>query len=167
MNLLEQGDFKVENGGFYLEQEEEIFDFIKEIIPRLQRYCDIYYSESFKNIGLIDSSSFSGGLRISNDINMLEFSFNIEGIDTSQLEKIFFSIKEKKKYFKLKDGRFLSLDNKDLTDVVEILDYLNLDGKDLKDGYIEVPKFKAMYLDKFVEDKAMDFIKKNIDFKNL
>lgn len=167
MSLLEQGNFKVENGGFFLEEEEEIFDFMNAVIPTLRDYCEIYYSDSFKNIGLVDSSSFSGELRINSGLDMLEFNFDIEDINISELDDIFSAIKEKKKYYKLKNGSFLALENKELSEVVEMLDYLNIDGRDLKDGYIEVPKFRTMYLDKFVEDKEMNFIKKNVNFKRL
>ena len=31
-----------------MEEEAKIFDFIYNIIPKLQQYCDIYYSENFK-----------------------------------------------------------------------------------------------------------------------
>lgn len=53
MSLLELGDFKVADGGFYLEEEEEIFDFLKDVIPQLQNYCEIYYSEDFKKSMLL------------------------------------------------------------------------------------------------------------------
>lgn len=167
MDLLEYGDFKVENGGFYLEEEEQIFDFINDIIPKLQDYCEIYYSESFKNIGIVGSQSLSGEMRISSDLDMLEFHFDIEGIDVSELDNIFKALKEKKKYYKLKNGSFLPLDNNGLSNVIDLLDYLDIKGKALGDGYIKIPKFRAMYLDKFIEDRQMDFIKKNVNVKKL
>lgn len=167
MALLERGDFKVEDGGFYLEEEEEIFDFINDIIPELQKYCEVYYSENFRNIGLISSKNFKGGLRIDDELDMLEFNFDIEGIDSSELENIFRSLKEKKRYYKLKDGSFLALDNKEFVDVVDMLDYLNIEGKNFHDGIVQIPKFRTMYLDKFIKDRGIDYIKKNVNFKRL
>lgn len=165
--LLEQCDFKVGNGGFYLEEEELIFDFINEIIPQLQKYCEIYYSDSFKRIKLIGSETFSGAVKLNSDLDMLEFSFDIDGIDVSELDTIFNSVKEKRKYYKLKDGSFLSLENNEFADIVDMMDYLNIGGRDLKDGHTAIPRFRTMYLDKFLKDRELDFIKKNSDFRKM
>ncbi len=167
LGLLEESDFKVENGRFFLEEEELIFDFINDIVPRLQQYCEIYYSDSFKKIGLIGADSFTGGLRLNSGLDMLEFSFDIEGIDTSELSNIFKALREKKKYYKLKDGSFLSLDSQELEDIVDILEHLDMGTTQLKDGKINIPKYRTMYLDKLLQDKGIDFIKKNVDFKKL
>lgn len=167
LGLLEQSDFKVENGRFFLEEEELIFDFINDIVPRLQEYCEIYYSDSFKKIGLIGADSFTGGLKLNSGLDMLEFSFDIEGIDTSELSNIFKALREKKKYYKLKDGSFLSLDSQELEDIVDILENLDMGTTQLKEGKINIPKYRTMYLDKLLQDKGIDFIKKNVDFKKL
>lgn len=167
MGLLEQGSFKVADGVFYLEDEEEIFDFINDIIPQLQNYCDIYYSESFKRIKLINSKNFRGSIKLDEDLDMLEFNFDIDGIDGSELERIFRNLKEKKRYYKLKNGSFLSLDDNELMNIANMLDYLNVEGKDFHDGIIKLPKFRTMYLDKFIKDKGIDYIKKNVNFKRL
>lgn len=165
--LLEQSDFKVGNGGFYLEEEELIFDFLNEIIPKLQKYCEVYYSDSFKRIKLIGSETFSGDVKLNSDLDMLEFNFDIDGIDVSELDTIFNSVKEKKKYYKLKDGSFLSLENNEFSDIVDMMDYLNVSGKDLKDGHTAIPRFRTMYLDKFLKDRELNFIKKNSDFRKM
>lgn len=167
LNLLEEGDFKVEDGGFYLEDEEEIFDFINNIIPKLQEYSEIYYTDSFRDIGLIDGSSFTGTFKIDSGLDMLEFDFNIEGIDMSELGDIFHALKEKKKYYKLKDGAFLSLENNELNDVYEMIDSLGINEDEFIDGKLRISKNKTIYLDKFLEDRGIGFIKKNTDFKKL
>jgi SNF2 family DNA or RNA helicase len=167
MSFLENGDFKVEDGGFYLEEEEDIFDFINDIIPELQKHSEIYYSESFKSMGLIGSQSFRGRVRLDNKLDMLQFDFNIEGIENEELGEIFRGLKEKKRYYKLKNGSFLSLDNKEFNDVVDMLDYLDIDVRDFQNGTVEIPKYRTMYLDRFIHNRGIAFIKRNIDFKKL
>ena len=165
--LLEKGDFKVEDGGFYLEDEEKIFDFINNVIPKLQHYSGVYYTDSFKEIQLIERDSFSGVFKIDSGLDMLEFDFNIEGIDMLELGNVFHALKEKKKYYKLKNGAFLSLENEDLNNVFEMMDYLDVEVEDFNNGKLELPKYRTMYLDKFLEDRDIGFIKKNADFKKL
>ena len=165
--LLEKGDFKVEDGGFYLEDEEDIFDFINNIIPKLQDYSQIYYTDSFRDIDLIESDSFSGAFKIESGIDMLEFDFNIDGIDMSELGDVFYALKEKKKYYKLKSGAFLSLENKELNQVYDMIESLDVDAEEFSTGKIELPKYRTMYLDRFLEERDIGFIKKNTDFKKL
>lgn len=167
LKLLEESEFKVTDGEIYMEDEENIFDLIYYMLPELNKFCDIYYSDSFNKISIKDSSYFSGGIKIDEDWDILEFNFNIDGIDTFELDEVFIALEEKKKYFRLKDGSFLPLDNPELDSMKDIMDYLDLNWEDFDNGIIPVPKFKSMYLDKYLEEKRLSFIRKNVNFKKL
>lgn len=167
LSLLERGDFKVADGGFYLEDEEKIFEFINDVIPSLQEFSQIYYTDQFKEISLIESDSFSGAFKMTSGLDLLSFDFDIEGIDMTELEDVFNALKERKKYYKLKNGAFLSLDNRELNQVFEMIDYLDVDVDSFKNGSIQIPKYRTIYVDKFIEDREIGFIKKSTDFKKL
>lgn len=167
MHLLEMSDFKVADGRFYLEEEELIFDFINDIVPQLQKYCEIFYSDSFKKIGLMDSKRLTGGIKLNSDLDMLEFNFDLEGIDVDELSEIFMALRLKKRYYKLKDGSFLSLEKSELDDIVDMLDILDISTNELDNGKIKIPKYRTLYLDKLLKDKGMNYVKKNVDFKRL
>ena len=49
-----------------------------------------------------------------NDDDLLEFSFNIEGVDKEEIKDILEALREKKKYYRLKKGGFVSLESKEL-----------------------------------------------------
>lgn len=166
LNILEEGDFKVLDGGIYLDDEENIFELVTNIIPKLQEFGEIYYSDLFKAIKIRDTSNFTGGLKINNELDLLEFDFNIEGIEPYEIDQLFQSIKEKKRFYRLKDGSFLPLDNEDLENVADLIDKLGL-GNNMHNGIIQGSKHITMYLDRYLEDKSLDFIKKNVDFKKL
>ncbi|SCL96674.1 DEAD/DEAH box helicase [Sporanaerobacter sp. PP17-6a] len=165
--LLEEGDFKVIDGGIYIDKEEKIFDFIYEVIPKLQECCNIYYSESFKGLSIKNSSYFSGGIKLNKKLNMLEFNFEIDGIDSKELEQVFKSIKEKKKYFRLKDGSFLPLDNKELMDVRNIAEYFGTDKRKFKNGTMTIHRFNSICLNNFLKEKGLNFVKEDDNFKKL
>ena len=87
----------------YLDEEEKIFDFVNSVIPKLQQFAQIFYSDSFKAMSFKKIPSFSGYLRLNTLGDFLEFNFSIDGVDRSELSSIFNSIKQKKKYYRLKD----------------------------------------------------------------
>ncbi len=162
--ILELGDFKVLDGGIYLDDDEEIFNLVSRIIPLLQYYGDVYYSESFSDIRIRNLSEFSGGVEINKSLDLLEFDFNIDGINISELSNVYESIKRNKKFYRLKDGSFLPLDNEKINNIMEIVDDL---GIDLKDDRIQAPKYMSMYLDKYLKEKNLGFIEQNEDLKKL
>ncbi len=167
ISIFEASEFKVKNNQIYLDDEEKKFEFVYRKIPLLQEKAEVFYSESFKNVKIKDMSSFSGGVKLNSENDMLEFSFDISGINRTELIDVFSSLKEKKKYFKLKDGSYLPLEIDELKSMSEILDYLELDNKDFERDIIQIPKFKALYLDEKLKQSENNYIKRNLLFKEL
>ena len=167
LDIFEQSEFRVKNNQIHLDSDDKIYDFIQNKISILQEKADIYYSDSFKNMKIYDPSSFSVGVRLNNNSDMLEFTFQIDEIEDSELSDIFSSIKEKKKYYKLKNGSFLPLEVRELENIADIVDYLDLSKKDFGKEIIEIPKFRALYLDEQLKDAQLSNISRNLAFKEL
>lgn len=161
LDILAETDCKVSGNRIYLDEEEKIFDFVNYVIPKLQEYARIYYSESFKAMSLRKLPSFSGFLRLNNLNGFLEFNFNIEGIEHSELYSIFQGIREKKKYYRLKDGAFLPLDNEGLINMSEIFDNLDLTPSDFQNELIQLPMYRALYVDNMLKESSMKFFERN------
>ena len=77
----------------------------------------------------------------------------IEGIDKNEYRRVFNAYKEKKKLYRISNGGYLNLQNKDLIDSFRLIDSLSIyfDFDNMK-----IPNNKAMYLENFIED--LDFI---------
>ncbi|EOC99387.1 DEAD/DEAH box helicase [Caldisalinibacter kiritimatiensis] len=167
IDIFEKSEFKVKSNLIYLSDEERIYDFIYHEIPKLQEIADIYYSEAFKNMKIKDASSFSGGVRLNTENDLLEFNFQIEGIDKSELIDVLNSLKERKKFYKLKDGSFLPLDMDELHEISNLIEQLDLTKKDLEKDIIQLPKFRALYIDEHIKDSNLNIIERNLQFKEL
>ncbi|MTI67760.1 MAG: DEAD/DEAH box helicase [Firmicutes bacterium] len=167
ISIIENSEFKIKNNQVYLEDDEKIYNFINTEIPKLKDISEIYYSEKFKNMKIYDASSFTGGIKLNTDKDMLEFSFGIENISNKELVEVFNSLKEKRKYYRLKDGSYIPLNNEGLKNASDLMNYLDLDENDLKEDIIEIPKFKALYLDERLEESNYIKIDKSSHFKKL
>lgn len=165
--LFEQADFKVNEGNVYLEDEKEIFEFIYDKLPLLQEQGEIFYSEDFKNIRIRNSKAYSAGVRLNEATDLLEFSFHYEDIPDEELERIFASIQQKKKYYRLHDGSFIPLDAPELEQVVQLAEALDIKAKDLKNKMIELPKYRAMYIDQKMRETEVVQVERNLAFKQL
>ncbi|SNX53990.1 DEAD/DEAH box helicase [Thermoanaerobacterium sp. RBIITD] len=164
LEIFERAEFKIKDNRVYIDNEEAIYNFIVNLLPALQKRAEVYYSESFKAIKLY-KRSYSGRIRLRDD-NLLEFSFSIDDIDQDLIPKIFDSIRRKKKFFRLPDGSFLPIEDDDLRDIVNLADELDLNDKDLKKNIINIPKYKALYLDeRLKKDKVQ--IERDLKFREL
>jgi hypothetical protein len=132
-NLFEKAEFRTLNGNLYLKEDEAIYQFVYHMLPEVQARAEVFYSESFGNMRTRSVAVLTGGVRLNEDSGMLEFSFDLEGIDVAELGGIFQSLREKKKYYRLQDGSFLPLDTPDsnLEQAMQMIDSLDISPREL------------------------------------
>lgn len=164
--VLKSFGFERDKGLYVMRNEKDIVSFITEGVNKLQDLGEVYYSDSFKNIKVYGKSSLRGGIRL-NEEDLLEFSFELEGVDRSELKDIFNALREKKKYHRLKNGAFVSLEDKGIRDLGEMIDYLDIKDKDLSKEKLLLSKYNALYLDQKIKDRDMDYVNRSRDFREL
>ncbi|AFV03527.1 Superfamily II DNA [Dehalobacter sp. UNSWDHB] len=166
LNIFEQADFIVSEGKISLEDDEKIFDFTVKGFPELQDLAETYYSDDFR-LKIQTSATFSGRIRLDESLDMLEVSFTCGDVDPGELADIFQSLQMKKKYYRLRDGSFLDLQQHDLEAMSKLLDHLDLKGQDLTNQTLHLPKFRALYIDSFLRQADLSGIQRNKAFKQL
>ena len=154
MNYFEKADFKVRGKKMYMEkeQEEKIFAFIYEILPEIQEHCTVFYSEKFKNVKVKQLTSFKGRIGMNKSLDLLEFEFCLEGVNREEIPEVLASLKEKKRYHRLRDGSFLPIDSQELEEMAEITRELDLEKSDFKKEVINLPKYRVLHLDQLSQE---------------
>ena len=165
-DVIKNFGFKASTLKYQLEDENEIVVLLTEGITKLQELSEIYYSDSFKGLKIYNPSSFKSSIKL-RDNNFLEFSFNIDGVDKDELKNIFLALKDKKRYYKLKKGGFVSLETRELMEVANILDYMDVKHSELDNDNILIPKYNAAYIDNKLKASNLDFIEKNRSFREM
>lgn len=168
LDLFEKTEFKNASGLLYLDREEDIYDFVAHILPKVQRLAEVYYSDTFRNMRVRSSTAFSGGVRLNVDSGMLECSFALQDIDTSELPGVFQALREKKRYYRLRDGSFLDInaDDSSLEQIMHMLDTFNVSEHELGKKIISLPKYRALYVDRCLKEADIR-IERNLAFKEL
>lgn len=163
--LLSLG-FKNNDKTFYIEQEEDLVEFLTYGVEELAEVGDVYYSDSFKEMKILTPKSFSSSIKL-NDLDLLEFNFNIEGISKEELKETLNSIKQRKKYFKLKNGSIIPLQGNEIKDIYSVIDNFDISISKLASGSVEIPKYASLYIDEKINSGTLGFIARNKGFKNL
>jgi SNF2 family DNA or RNA helicase len=165
-SILEAAGFEKTKSNYLLMDEEALVGFLAEGINKVQYIAEVYYSESFKNMRIYTSSNIKSSIKL-NDEDLLEFSFNIEGVEKSELKDILDALRQKKKYHKLKKGGFVALQSKELQDMGSMLDYLDVKDSDLEKDKIILAKYNALYVDQALKGSNIAIIERNKKFREL
>ncbi|WP_198965066.1 SNF2 helicase associated domain-containing protein, partial [Clostridioides difficile] len=128
-NKLTSSQFTKENNHYVFKgTDHDLFTFLDLQLESLKEFGDIYYSEKFKLKKIYNASSIQASINQTNQ-NYLEFNFNISDINPKEYKDILKAFQEKRTFYKLKDGNFIDLSERETKDFFELVE--NLDIVDL------------------------------------
>lgn len=151
--LYKLGFENVNNSFVLLKDDDYIFQFFKKDILNLQKIGEVYYSESFTGIKSISKGSFKGDIR-KGKYDYFELNFAIKGLENEEILSILKAFRDNKKYYKLKTGEFLDLEEIELKKFLKLLESLEGENK-IEENKVSFPKSKGIYLEKYLEEEKM------------
>lgn len=131
--------------------EDKIYELLVEGIPRFQELGEVYVSDALKRIHVVHSSRVEVGVSLSGDL--LELTLDASGLSREELLEILSKYDRKKKYFRLKNGSFINVEDEGMQTLIDIKRNLNLTDSQLKKETITAPKYRALYLDGELREK--------------
>ena len=137
---------------FLLEDYDQIGNLLDEELENLALKYEVFTSEKLKNINIIKESHISSTFSIGKD-NVMSFNFDLGEVSSKELTNIFTSLKQKKKYFKLKSGNILDLRDENIVELANLADDMNLSNKEIENAKGEIPKYRAIYYDSLKTNK--------------
>ena len=144
-NLLYDLNFQVSDEMFILKNEEEIFLLMTDKMSELTDKFEVYYSKEYKNLNVKKIGNLSAGIRLNTDINLLEIDLGYTQIPKQELEDFFRSIRLKKRYYRLKNGAFVDLEQDEAQ--LNSLKWLLENGKTSQEGVLTFHQSAALYLE--------------------
>lgn len=167
LNLLENLGFEPYTGFYLLKADADIYDFFQEGLERIMEEGEVFLSESFKKMKAKRSNSFSVGIRLSNDIDLLEMELSYGDMPKEELQQLFRAYRLKKKYFRLTDGSFIDIESDEIKQMADLLDSLNVSSKDMEiKNTFQVAKGLALYLDDLLDEADIE-VQKTEEFQQL
>ncbi len=158
--------FRIHKGLLIQEEEEGIFTFVSRILPELRETAEIYCSDEFNTLGVRRPVQMTAGVRLSEQ-GILAMHFDYQGMSLQELAEVLRSYKQKRRYHRLRDGTFVSLDSEEIQGVSSLLEHLHLTEADLVRQQVELPKFRALYLDSLLRENGGVRTERNGAFKKL
>lgn len=156
--------FSVEEDGYALGGEEAVYDFLTEDLERFRELGEVYVTDRLRRKQLPQARA-SVGVSVSD--GMLTLDLDTGEFPTGELESLYQSLLKKKKYHRLPDGRFLTLDGGSYEKLAEMAHMLQLSPKELSRDELKVPAFRALYLDSLLSGSEELDVTRDRQFRSL
>lgn len=154
--------FDSQNNTFIMTDEDNMYTFIDEKLNQLSEKYKVFTSKKINNTNIIKKVSSSNNFSIGKD-GIMSYKFDVEGINSEELNNLFSALKSKKRYYKLKNNNVVDLNNNDeLNELSNLIDELDISKKDIVQGEAIIPKYSALYIDSLKNNTY-----KNIKTNNL
>ena len=152
LNDIGKYGFILEKDKLILRDIEQEVEFLEIGLEQLATKYEIFTTEKFKNIKIKKKTSVSSMFGIGQD-NILSYNFNLGDINSSELVSIFDSMKSKKKYYRLKNGDIINLEDESLQELNNLTEELELTDEEIINGKGSILKYRAIYLDSLKKTK--------------
>ena len=154
------------NARLVLANDEKIYNFLSKEIEDYMKKFEVLVAEDFKKKDIKKIKIKSIGVKIENnllDINLEDFKFNIY-----EIKDIINKYKLRKKFYRLKDGTYISLEKNSILDFLENLtDNIEIEDENVEENSIKLPIYRALYLEKIFKNMPNTNIQKNEYYKNM
>lgn len=145
-------------------RQRQIYELLTNGLDELMRYGQVHSTDSFDSIHIKKNYNFSMGVSIDNDLLNLEITST--DFTPKELLDIIKSYRKKKKYHILKNGSFIPIDKR-INELSLMLDTMNISAKDFAKGKMHIPAYRALYLDKMLEECHELYANRDSRYKNL
>ncbi|MFC7395027.1 SNF2 helicase associated domain-containing protein [Scopulibacillus cellulosilyticus] len=146
LQLMEESSFAQTDSGYFLHNEELEYEFLHNVVPKLQKRVQIYATTAVRN--RVFRGRAHPRIRVSINkerTNWLEFKFEMDGIPDKDIQEILLALEEKRKYYRLRNGSLLSLETREFEEINRFLNALPIQNEDLE-SRLNVPVVRGLQL---------------------
>lgn len=156
MKLIEYSNFHYNGSSLYLdEDEDDLFDFLYHVLPKLEKEVELFITPEVRNVVVEKEIEPETRVRVDESANLLDVGFDITGVDQEEVEKILSAVIEKKKYYRMESGAFLSLENEGFQNVQRFFSEMDMDVRDTVNGSVKMPIFRGAEVDNLLDTKKV------------
>lgn len=145
--------------------DDIIYRLLDSGVDALLQLGDVKSTDRFLRLRIRKQPKVSVGVSVENDI--MKLTVGSEDLTTKELLDILYSYKSRKKYFRLKNGDFLNIENDNFEELAVMLEKLHVSPKEFVKGKMQLPVYRALYLDKMLEKNESIYTDRNRHFKML
>jgi len=146
-------------------EEDSIYEVLNNGVERLVELGEVRCTNAFKSLNIVRKMRMSVGVSVSS--GLLDLEIDTENISREELLDVLKGYKLRKKYYRLKNGDFINLEDENLQMLRELIDTMHLPPKEFIKGKIHLPIYRTLYLDKLLEEKEGLYTNRDHTFREM
>ena len=152
MYLLGQAQFVRDEDVLYLLEETDQFAFFYQHLSLLSEHLDIFMTEKAKNLFLEERHYPTMTSDVDHDNQLLDIAFDFSHIPSDEIGSVLTSMKEKKKFHRLKNGQFMPLDTDVFQTINQFVERFDVKADDLTNEHVHLPLYHSMEVDDMMSE---------------
>ena len=156
-----------ETGLFLTEMgEEALYGFLEHGLNELLSMSEVRATERFNRLKVRSRVPVSVGVSLNSGI--MNLNLTTEDLSQDELMEVMAGYRRKASYVRLKNGDFLRLEeNETIRRLMEMMDALHISPKQMAQGHMDIPAFRALYLDTMLAQIQDVYTERDSRFKKL
>ena len=139
--------------------EEALYQVLSEGMTQFQEVGEVWLSESVRHLRVLPPPEVSMGVSLGG--GWLDLKIETAGIDPAELLQVLSEYRQKKKYYRMKNGEFLQLSGGGLQALDSLTADLGLTKSEFQAGEAKIPAYRAFYLDSLSGDGRMKLFQRD------
>lgn len=145
--------------------ESQMYQILENGVERLMELGEVRCTKRFLGCHVVRRMKVSVGVSVSG--GLLDLDIVTEDVPSGELLDILQSYRLKKKYYRLKNGDFVNLEEQNLQMLAELMDVMNLKPKEFIKGRMHLPMFRTLYLDRMLEENDSVYSNRDSHFREI
>ena len=129
--------------------DARLYLLLEEGIKKLLPAGEVHYTDSFRRLTVRRPAKFAVGVSL--ESGLLHLTVSSDEYTPDELAEILGAYRKKKKFYRMKNGDFVRLDNESLGSLEAIMQDLHLTPREFVRGKMNIPAYRTLYLDKMLE----------------
>mgnify|MGYP002517725990 CR=1 FL=1 len=142
-----------------------LFRFLTEGAAQLRQVAAVYASDRYDRIAPAAPGRLQVGVSLLGDL--LQVELDAADWEPADLTGIMEGYRRRESYHRLRDGRFVALDDPALLGLAEMTDGLAVTDREWSSGRITLPRYRALYLDAVLQDREGVYLRRDAALREL
>ncbi|MBR2527950.1 MAG: SNF2 helicase associated domain-containing protein [Blautia sp.] len=160
-------NYDADYGIFFGSRDEEaVFEFLSVGIQELMEICEVRATERFKRLRVRRSFQLQVGVSV--ESTLMDLEVLSKDLTDEELLDVIYSYRQKRRFARLKNGDFIRLDQNDtIAQLSAMLEALHIPLKEFVKGKMQIPAYRALYLEKMLELFQNIYAERDTHFRKL
>lgn len=143
--------------------DRTLFTVLTDGLSELHRHMAVYATDRVRSVGIAPPPRIRVGVSLKSDL--LDLTVDTGDLSRAELSGVLASYREKRTYHRLKDGRFLRLDDPALQGLFALSE--GLPTRERTAEHLSLPTYRALYLDRVLRDNPSIRLQRDEAFRRL